>query len=847
MRTIARPGVPALTPLRVLVVVALALAVGVGLVALLGAVLDDTRSVAAGGAVAGEQPAADAQPGGTDDIRPTAGPEPDEPADLIGQAGDDQAVAVVAVGSGATSVVAAGRLPSPAPVPAPVDQDPSSSTSTREPATNRPLPVPPQRPGGPTTMQVTPQVLSADSTDEELTFTFTAGSNLRGALDVSVPAGWSAPQVDDEGAAGWVAASSGGCQQVGAPSVSGDGPWTVSVDLACTTGRSMTLVYGAGGSLLPATTAGEYTFATSLTGARADAVAVQPMVRVAPGAPAVLRLDHVDTATAGQTTDLSLLVQDQFGNTATGYTGTVSITSTDPEATVPEPVAFGPTDAGTVSLSGAVTHRTAAAQTLTASDASNDVLTDSVEVAVAPGEVAQLFLRGDGYYALSDVFLPLPSPYIPSARDEFGNAVTAPYDVRMSVSPGAARLSGAALPSTLSLNRTDGEIAFPTVQFGTPGPQRLTIELVGDPEITASIDVVVWDGRTSELKVEDPYLTGETRIRVNPLAAWLTDMPGGAIAPTAQPTFIQNGVTYQLGELSTAPEGRDLVWDLDPAEGTLPAVPSHTLLRCDGEVPCAVGGELVGASGARYAYTFPGGRNAFGGLDLEIVGEGRDVTVAPPALVGEIPFDIGPLGLTASGAFVPWNGSLTVTSVVDMGLVSEVGVLVPQPSGVPIPGTVDLFSSADLVTGAQLVLEQPLEVVSGQQPTFSSVRILDPPPSGQVSTTPQLTLQTAIMFNFSTDVLPDGRIYTSMPTLVGLIDSPTGLGSLNAFVAGLRWPDSRDYVVYIRNVYEVSSPGCIDGLVIAQSIPPGTTIVRLQEDQSTLRPRAEVDVIVCRT
>jgi hypothetical protein len=814
-----------------LALIALAVAVGVGLVALLGAVVGETRSAAAAGVAPTERLSVETTPAGF--VSPAVG--------VSAQDGNR------------------GR---------------SASARTDETAAStRPLPAPPRRPGAPTTIQVAPEVLSADSTDEALRFTFTAGSNLRGTLAVTVPAGWSAPQVDDDQGAGRVTVAPGGCRQMGAPAISGEGPWTVSVDVDCNTGRSMTLVYGAGGALLPAPTAGDYTFTTAFTGDRADAIAVQPMVRVVPGAATALTLSHVDTATAGVATDVSLLVQDQFGNRVTGYTGTVSLTSTDPEATVPDPVVFGPTDAGEVTLSAAVTHRTAAAQTLTASDLDRPVLTDSVEVVVEAGEIAQLILRGDAYYALSDIFLPMPSPYIPSARDEFGNLVTAPYEVKMSVSPGTARLSGGPLPGTLSVNRTDGEIAFPVVQFGTPGPQRLMIELVGRPEITASVDVVVFDGRTSEFKVEDPYLTGETRIRVNPLAAWLTDMPGGAIAPTAQPTFTRDGVTYQLGELSVAPEGhdlfwdldpdldpapgeappgRDLVWDLNPAPDAVPADPSHTLLRCDGAAPCAAHGVLVGATEARYSYTFASGRTASGGLDLEIVGEGRDVSLAPPNLEGQIPFTIGPLGLTATGAHLPWNTSLSVTSVADKGLLTEVGILIPQASGIPISGTVDLYSSANLVTGSQIVLEQPLEVIQGPQTTFGSVRILgSPPPPGIPSTTPQLTLQTAVMLNFGTNTLPDGRMYQTMPNLWG---STTTLEAWFT-LSGYRWDNTGTLASDgIRTTYdpvfapgattEISYFGCPTGMVVGQNPSAGTTLV--QPDLAGLESvPIRVDLLVC--
>ena len=57
---------------------------------------------------------------------------------------------------------------------------------------------------------------------------------------------------------------------------------------------------------------------------------------------------------------------DAYGNVATGYTGTVSLTSSDPQAVLPSSFTFTGTDAGTHTF--AVTLDTAGTQSITATD-----------------------------------------------------------------------------------------------------------------------------------------------------------------------------------------------------------------------------------------------------------------------------------------------------------------------------------------------------------------------------------------------------------------------------------------------------------------------------------------------
>ena len=89
-------------------------------------------------------------------------------------------------------------------------------------------------------------------------------------------------------------------------------------------------------------------------------------VTVAPGTAVALSVQAPATATAGQSRTVVLNVLDGGNNIATGYTGTVSFTSTDPNATLPPPTTLAPSDAGHVTLTNALVYRVGGNQTLTA-------------------------------------------------------------------------------------------------------------------------------------------------------------------------------------------------------------------------------------------------------------------------------------------------------------------------------------------------------------------------------------------------------------------------------------------------------------------------------------------------
>src|SRR5207245_41516 len=81
----------------------------------------------------------------------------------------------------------------------------------------------------------------------------------------------------------------------------------------------------------------------------------------------VLTGTYPTPTTAGVAQNFTVMAKDPFGNIATGYLGTVALSSTDPQATfAPSAYLFTSTDAGVHTFSG--TLKTVGTQTITVSD-----------------------------------------------------------------------------------------------------------------------------------------------------------------------------------------------------------------------------------------------------------------------------------------------------------------------------------------------------------------------------------------------------------------------------------------------------------------------------------------------
>jgi hypothetical protein len=102
-------------------------------------------------------------------------------------------------------------------------------------------------------------------------------------------------------------------------------------------------------------------------------------ITVSPAAADHIVITGPDSAGAGTPFDLVVTIQDQYGNTVTGYTGTVTFATDDPAGMVPDDYAFTADDAGSHMFLGGVTLYADGSQIIV-SDTAVDTLTGSVMI-----------------------------------------------------------------------------------------------------------------------------------------------------------------------------------------------------------------------------------------------------------------------------------------------------------------------------------------------------------------------------------------------------------------------------------------------------------------------------------
>src|SRR5207237_5231817 len=112
-------------------------------------------------------------------------------------------------------------------------------------------------------------------------------------------------------------------------------------------------------------------------------------------------------ATQGTAGTITVTANDRFGNTATGYTGTVHFSSSDPHAVLPADYTFVSSDQGSHAFS--VTLKTAGTQSLTATDTAVASLSGTqTGILVNPANVpAVLTINGLSDNTTADNFLTL--------------------------------------------------------------------------------------------------------------------------------------------------------------------------------------------------------------------------------------------------------------------------------------------------------------------------------------------------------------------------------------------------------------------------------------------------------
>jgi RHS repeat-associated protein len=147
------------------------------------------------------------------------------------------------------------------------------------------------------------------------------------------------------------------------------------------------------------------------------ATSAQTATTVQAGPVAKLILSAPAGTTAGASVPVKITAEDIYGNINSGYTGTVTFTSSDANATLPANYTFTAADAGTHSV--ALVLRTAGADTVTATDTQHSTVTGSAGVQVAPAALEHLALSPPSASAAAGA----SQSYTAQGLDRFGNSL----------------------------------------------------------------------------------------------------------------------------------------------------------------------------------------------------------------------------------------------------------------------------------------------------------------------------------------------------------------------------------------------------------------------------------------
>jgi hypothetical protein len=171
------------------------------------------------------------------------------------------------------------------------------------------------------------------------------------------------------------------------------------------------------------------------------------------------------SVTAGDGFDVTVTAKDDFGNTVTDYTGTVTFDSGDPLAELPGDYTFVPGDLGVHVVAG-FKLKTAGTQLVGAEDTANAAINGQDSVAVDPAPAVELFFAVQPSRAGMDD--PISPAVEVAGRDAFGN-VDSNYSIDVTIELAPVGPPGAVLSGTLTVTPAGGVAVFGDLSIDRPG------------------------------------------------------------------------------------------------------------------------------------------------------------------------------------------------------------------------------------------------------------------------------------------------------------------------------------------------------------------------------------------
>ena len=213
------------------------------------------------------------------------------------------------------------------------------------------------------------------------------------------------------------------------------------------------------------TAAGGHTIRGRITDKDGGTTTYTCSVTVLPAAVSTLAVAYPSGVTAGTSHQLTVTAQDVFGNTVTGYRGTVHFVSSDAQAVLPVDYLFTSTDQGRHTFYA--TLKTAGSQQITALDLALAGLQGTrTGITVNPASAKSFRITGPASAAVG-----VPLLYTVTALDAYGNVATG-YR-------GSVHFSNsdplATVPADHTFTSTDAGVYTFSVTFKTLGLQSLTV------------------------------------------------------------------------------------------------------------------------------------------------------------------------------------------------------------------------------------------------------------------------------------------------------------------------------------------------------------------------------------
>ena len=231
------------------------------------------------------------------------------------------------------------------------------------------------------------------------------------------------------------------------------------------------------------------TTTSSITGTATVTVSAATATHLSVAAPS--------SATAGAAFSITVTALDAFGNTATGYTGTVHFTKSDSGSgsTVPANYTFttgSGSDNGVHTFTNAVTFVTAGSQSLTATDTTTGSINGTATVSVTPSTATHFTLAAPSSATAGTAF-----NYTVDALDAFNNVATG-YS-------GTIHFTSSDASATLPANGTlSNGVATFSATLRTAGAQTVTATDTVTASITGTTSLTITAANATHFSVSAP-------------------------------------------------------------------------------------------------------------------------------------------------------------------------------------------------------------------------------------------------------------------------------------------------------------------------------------------------------